>query len=326
MQKLLNALTIEDRLLIDDYRQKWGQSHGFIAPIDEYLSVWAKNNERLYRLLGNQLMVKIPYEYEISQDFKERDIHSITKKKEYGVIFEFTEKFLDVFRIPSPAQEKKLTDFYKSSSYVQSHYTVESYIAERIRDSNWEAFYYMEFVRNSTNSDIYLKMNEKKTLRFPSGTKPFRILSKLEPYFTQEIYDKILEIYPYFPCENVDEFKKIPALIDKMRNEISEVTNQNVKKASFVLSIHPLDFMTMSDNNNGWQSCMSWQDEGCYCMGTVEMMNSPYVVVAYLKAKNDMPIGSHYSGYTWNNKKWRELFIITNDTMCFMKNTLKGLK
>ena len=38
----------------------------------------------------------------------------------------------------------------------------------------------------------------------------------------------------------------------------------------------------MSDNNSGWESCMSWRNNGCYRRGTVEMMNSPYVIVAYL--------------------------------------------
>ena len=53
----------------------------------------------------------------------------------------------------------------------------------------------------------------------------------------------------------------------------SLVTNQANLKGYITLSIHPLDYMTMSDNNCGWDSCMSWQEEGCYRQGTVEMMN-----------------------------------------------------
>ena len=84
--------------------------------------------------------------------------------------------------------------------------------------------------------------------------------------------------------------------------------NQKQLKGELCISIHPLDYMTMSDNNSSWSSCMSWRETGDYRQGTVEMMNSPCVVVAYLKGTYDMStVGSH----EWNNKKWRQLFIVT---------------
>ena len=82
------------------------------------------------------------------------------------------------------------------------------------------------------------------------------------------------------------------------------------------LSIHPLDFMTMSDNESDWTSCMSWSECGCYRQGTVEMMNSPIVVVAYLTAEKDMLMPN---GDNWNNKKWRELFIVNDNIICNVK-------
>lgn len=84
--------------------------------------------------------------------------------------------------------------------------------------------------------------------------------------------------------------------------------NQKKLKGELCISIHPLDYMTMSDNYSDWSSCMSWQETGDYRQGTVEMMNSPCIVVAYLKSSENMAIGK---GYEWNNKKWRQLFIVT---------------
>ena len=83
----------------------------------------------------------------------------------------------------------------------------------------------------------------------------------------------------------------------------------NTKKlfGNLCLSIHPLDYMTMSDNSNDWSSCMSWEEFGEYRMGTVEMMNSPCVVVAYLASENETLL---IGGYKWNSKKWRSLFIV----------------
>lgn len=96
---------------------------------------------------------------------------------------------------------------------------------------------------------------------------------------------------------------------EEFRQKHSQVFNQKKTSGTLCLSIHPLDYVTMSDNECGWCSCMQWMEEsGDYRLGTIEMMNSPYVVVAYLKAANDMYVcgGSH-----WNNKKWRQLIIVT---------------
>ena len=87
----------------------------------------------------------------------------------------------------------------------------------------------------------------------------------------------------------------------------SQILNQKVLKGTLCLSIHPMDYFTMSENNCRWTSCMNWQEPGSYRMGTVEMMNSPMVVVAYLKSDEDMTISGNDK---WNNKKWRSLFIV----------------
>lgn len=105
-------------------------------------------------------------------------------------------------------------------------------------------------------------------------------------------------------------------LLDDFQTEISQVLNQKKLTGELTISIHPLDFMTMSDNNSDWTSCMSWREGGCYCRGTVEMMNSCNVVVAYLASDDDMRMPG---GGSWNNKKWRELFVVTPDIITGVK-------
>jgi hypothetical protein len=96
----------------------------------------------------------------------------------------------------------------------------------------------------------------------------------------------------------------------------SQILNDNDIKGTLCLSIHPLDFMTMSDNKNGWESCMSWRNYGCYRQGTVEMMNSKNVIVAYLESETKNL--SIFPG-KWNSKKWRELYIVDNDIIANIK-------
>ena len=94
---------------------------------------------------------------------------------------------------------------------------------------------------------------------------------------------------------------------EDFRNRISRITEVRSQEVEITLSIHPLDYMTMSDNNNGWESCMNWTDgPGAYRAGTVEMLNSDCVVMAYISTKdytiNDL--------ITWNSKSWRTLVIV----------------
>ena len=103
---------------------------------------------------------------------------------------------------------------------------------------------------------------------------------------------------------------------EEFRIAHSMVLNQKKLKGHMCLSIHPLDFMTMSDNNCDWTSCMSWNDYGCYRQGTVEMMNSPVVIVAYLTAADNMRMPG---GYEWNSKKWRQLFIVKPELIANVK-------
>lgn len=138
-----------------------------------------------------------------------------------------------------------------------------------------------------TNSPYYVKYNNKE-YKISSNTKTIRILGKM----ARDTKDtNILDLY------------------EKLRIALSRHTNQKELHGNLCLSIHPLDYMTMSDNNSGWDSCMSWVEQGDYRAGTVEMMNSPYVVVAYVESEHKQ--ATFAGSITWNNKKWRELFLVT---------------
>ena len=103
---------------------------------------------------------------------------------------------------------------------------------------------------------------------------------------------------------------------EQFRIKHSQVLNQKNLKGTLCLSIHPLDYATASDNDNGWSSCMSWRENGCYRLGTVEMMNSPMVICAYLKSdKQHMTIHDGESWQEWNSKKWRAWIIVTKDVI-----------
>ena len=140
--------------------------------------------------------------------------------------------------------------------------------------------------------------NSNHPIQIQKGCKAMKMLSKIAKTFN---------------LEGFEDF----------RIKHSMVLNQKRFKGTLCLSIHPLDYMTMSDNNCEWESCMSWKQGGEYRLGTVEMMNSPNVIVAYLKADKDMDLfacwGEHDGEVRWNNKRWRELFVVSPEVLMGIK-------
>lgn len=120
-------------------------------------------------------------------------------------------------------------------------------------------------------------------VRIAAGAKPMRLIGKLARAFGYE--------------KEYEEF----------RLEISRCLNTSHLEGELYLSIHPMDYITMSDNDCGWHSCMSWTNNGEYKLGTLEMLGSSYCIVAYLASKEPFKFNG---GYTWNNKKWRQLLFI----------------
>ena len=138
-----------------------------------------------------------------------------------------------------------------------------------------------------------IELPNGEIIAIQNGMKPLKALAKLN------------KVYHFCDEETFEAFRIFH----------SQILNQKKFSGNLTISIHPLDYMTMSDNDCNWSSCMSWENEGCYRMGTVEMMNSPMVVVAYLTADKDMMIGDSY----WYNKKWRQLFIINDELIASIK-------
>lgn len=134
---------------------------------------------------------------------------------------------------------------------------------------------------------------EDRIIKVQNGCRPVKLIGKIV-----NAYGELHDEYEAF------------------RTVHSQILNQKMLKGTMCLSILPIDFMTMSDNDSDWSSCMSWKEDGCYCRGTVEMMNSKMVVVGYLKGSSDMYVCDNLS---CSNKKWRELFIVTDEMIAGVK-------
>lgn len=86
---------------------------------------------------------------------------------------------------------------------------------------------------------------------------------------------------------------------------ISKYIQSGKIRGKLYLSVHPLDFLSSSENNNHWTSCHSL--DGDYRSGNLSYMVDQCTVICYLANERQEQLKQFPVGLLWNSKKWRRL-------------------
>ena len=289
MFSVMDLLTEKDKTLIDSYRFKAPMGEytdmGSRCSVDYFLRFWKQGKDNYLRnIFKDKLIIEEPFEYNVSKKELQKSMEALINQSSYGDHFA-SYKF--------NCQQEFYNSFCRA--VFDDCYGIKNKYFE-IRE--W--FSPESLAKNKQLTDtFFIEDRNGKCIKFQKGSKVIRNIRK------------------------VAELLDVPNFND-FCNAHSQILNQKVVKGTLCLSIHPLDYMTMSDNNEGWSSCMSWEDSGCYCAGTLEMMNSENVVVAYLASDTKKLEFYDYAGHgrdllTWNSKKWRTLVVLNEDVISSVK-------
>ena len=226
------------------------------APLPQVLYVWNKQKRTLYKGLGKELRVKIPVEIPRNTLYYQKELKAI-----YEVYTIWDENDSCTFLRYSDRYKNTIhNDFVYAYIYfiaTQNWCSKDKYVASRLLlHQNIEKGY----ITTQSNDEPYHFESFKATVK--NNMRTVRTIQK------------VLKAM-HFP--HMD-------LFEKWRNAVSDLNINKDIKADLVFSIHPLDYMTMSDNNCDWSSCMSWTSHGSYSAGTIEMMNSNMAIIAYLES------------------------------------------
>jgi hypothetical protein len=266
--ELFDYLSDEDKITIKEFIQAYAN----IEEVDMYkaLQYWNKNKRKMFKALGRNLRVKIPVDIPCDDKLFINALQDIyIPPFGYQIEGKVNHPFIPDFEnfvINKVLQ--KIPDMWKQSD---------------IKDKFMQMFRYDNFKSGVLNRD-YSFVREGKRLKIPEGTKIMKAIRKM----------LVFAGYP-----NMD-------LFESFRNEISNLTTSKHIKTNLVFSIHPIDFLTMSDNSLGWHSCMSWMQNGGYSTGPIEMMNSNMVIIAYLESSKSFQFNMH----NIPNKSWRVLLYV----------------
>lgn len=109
---------------------------------------------------------------------------------------------------------------------------------------------------------------------------------------------KIIKAFKYFFSNDMETLKRL-------QDEASAILNEDKIEGKFCVSIHPLDYISISDNDHNWHSCHAMNSD--YRAGNLCYMADHHTVVCYVKTGEDRKISNFPDEVPWNSKKWRML-------------------
>ena len=150
---------------------------------------------------------------------------------------------------------------------------------------------------------------------FVSNNRSTFFINKVE-----ETYKDVVRLNGYYnPGENISisagtklikafkYFIKDKELLYTIQNKASTIIQEDKIEGRLCLSIHPLDYLTISENTLGWRSCHSL--DGDFRGGNLNYMADNATIIAYLESDNLTEL----YGVSWNNKKWRMLLFFSKE-------------
>lgn len=325
MMKPYDKITATELKAIEDY------ALNYAAPIycknKKYLAEWNKEKENLFELMGNNLILPIgSVTHSPTAIDREKSLENIDTREMFLGLRNEIIYLAYCYFFSSEEKEFLRTYNYRDITFGMdikySEYPIDeksgeirSKVIEKLRraydfEREYEDWKYVkDFSTETDYIDSKFKIGIKgRTMRMTHKEKKIKALNRFYHLMDMEVAE---DSSPERE-KRVEKLKSLEKHIKQFENLMSLNINRTIS-SDIILSIHPLDFMTMSDNDSNWISCMSWREFGSYRSGTVEMMNSASIVIAYSKAEKTMNLFEGNDKYKWNNKTWRELFIVTKD-------------
>lgn len=121
-----------------------------------------------------------------------------------------------------------------------------------------------------------------------------RIVSPL-PQTTMRENGKLLRAFKYFVSD--------PQKLRELQDLASQFIQQSKIEGYLCLSIHPLDYLSASENNSNWRSCHSLDGE--YRAGNLSYMLDKTTFICYLRPATEVQLRLFPEDMLWNDKKWR---------------------
>ena len=104
--------------------------------------------------------------------------------------------------------------------------------------------------------------------------------------------------------------------LDDLQTTASRLIQENKVEGKFCISVHPLDFLSCSENQYNWRSCHALDGE--YRSGNLSYMLDKATLICYIKGDEDVQLPNFPPSVRWNNKKWRMWLYLADEHNALM--------
>lgn len=219
---------------------------------------------------------KVAKVIEYSQNIAEAQPHALIEKW-----FQAKKDFIDawgdcIYEVKEPitfylSKEEKKSRFNEYIDVVDNTYG--NYALTEFLD--WLSI--DEVFDNHTSKDYWLNDEDK----IPKGTK-------------------ISKAFKYFEPDEI--------ILRKLQDQLSMILQEDKITGTLCLSVHPLDYLSVSENTYHWRSCHAL--DGDYRAGNLQYMVDKCTIVCYLRGVNGVKLPNFPADVPWNSKKWRMLLFV----------------
>ena len=112
---------------------------------------------------------------------------------------------------------------------------------------------------------------------------------------------KLLRAFKFFFSDKND--------LTSAQDDMNLIISRSKFSGYLHLSVDPLDYLSLSENNYGWRSCHAL--DGDYAAGNLEYMMDNATIICYIDDNNTTQLNNFPLGLQWNNKKWRMLLFFS---------------
>lgn len=158
----------------------------------------------------------------------------------------------------------------------------------RIVEMRWKNYQLAGFIAN--NRDGFFENRVVCPVEFPDGTKIPKGM-------------KLVRAFKYFEIDK--------EALYQIQNAASMLIQEDKISGKLCLSVHPLDYLSSSENAYNWRSCHSLDGE--YRSGNLSYMVDNSTILCYLKSDTMDQLPNFPTSVPWNSKKWRMLIHFSED-------------
>jgi len=177
-------------------------------------------------------------------------------------------------------------------------------VRQLFQQFRYENDYFGYHVNNFMSELTGEEIKSNKCIKHRSYMEGYKIGQKLSKYLNTII-------------EDVPNFREIKEKFKSKREYFSIKFSMFLQSLKFegimVISIDPLDYLTMSLNQAGWHSCHD--QNGCHRAGMLAYMVDKHSVIMYVKSIKDVEYELNGVKFVHNSKKWRQVSYVDIDTL-----------